>query len=156
MSDQHARFQERLAASWRAVFLVAQKQYAQGRDVEIPGLHIAPSADEAEAYVDGGDLMVVVRHRIEVKHLSINFTGAADWPFRDGVFVSNEAAVNRANGGVYAYVSVSQDFRYCAIIGRRTRPTWRIKECRVNNTGNIERNYICPLEGVVFEKLDNW
>jgi len=149
--SQHQRFLERLVASERAVFVVAQMQHAKGRVVEIPKTSFAPTAAEAQHHVDGGDLFVVRRHRIEVKHLGINFTGHADWPFRE-VFVSNVAAVDRATD-VLAYVSVSHDFACAVIIPHETRPHWYVVETFVKNTGNMERNYACPLELVVFEAI---
>jgi hypothetical protein len=152
MSDQHARFLKRLDASMPAVFAVAQMQHAKGRTVEIPALRRAPTAAEHEHYIDGGDLFVMVRHRIEVKWLRVNFTGADDWPFRE-VFVSNVASVDRANGEVAAYVSVSRDLHHVAIVERSTKPHWYVVEKLVSNTGNLERNYACPLREVIFEPL---
>jgi hypothetical protein len=149
---QHQRFLERLEQSSRAVFLVAQLQHAKGRTVEIPKLRFAPTAAENEDYVDGGDLVVVVRHRIEVKHLGVNFTCAEDWPFIE-VFVSNVAAVDRANGDVLAYVSVSADYRCAAIVAGNTRSNWYVVEARARNTGNVEKFYACPLSLVSFESL---
>jgi hypothetical protein len=152
MMQQHARFLERLNASSRAVFLVAELQHAKGRTVEIPKISFAPTAAEAENYVDGGDLIVVVRHRIEVKHLGVNFSGPENWPFRE-VFVSNVTAVERANGDVLAYVSVSHDCQCVAIVARNTQPHWYIVEAKAKNTGNVERFYACPLEFVSFEMV---
>lgn len=146
---QHALFLDRLASSSRAVFLVAQMQHAKGRTVEIPKTRFAPTAAVAEGYVDGGDLIVVTRHRIEVKHLGIEFTCRDDWPFREA-FVSNVAAVERANGDVLAYVSVSRDYQHIAVIPRNTHQHWYIVETKAKNTGNIERFYACPLDHVIF------
>jgi hypothetical protein len=152
MSDQHEQFLQRLAASSRAVFAVAQMQHARGRTVEIPKIRFAPTAAEADDYVDGGDLMIVARFRIEVKHRSINFTGADDWP-HPNVFVSNAAAVERGDNDVLYYVTVSSDCRNIAVISRKTRPHWHIVEKVASNTGNRERFYACPLDLVTFEAL---
>src|SRR5262245_28182909 len=113
---QHARFLERLAASWPAVFAVARDQLAKGRTVEIPPIRMAPSAAEAADFVDEGDLSVVIKHRLEVKGLkTIKFTGADDYPYA-AVMFSNVATVDRARGSVMAYVVVSADLRYAAIV----------------------------------------
>ncbi len=133
---------------------VASLQHARGRMVEIPPLRFAPSAAQADQYVDGGDLFVVVRYRLEVKHLGVDFTCANDWPFNE-VFVSNVAAVDRANGDVHYYVSVSKNFRYAAIVPRTTKDKWYVVEKLVKNTGNVERNYACPLDLVSFECLED-
>lgn len=142
---QHERFLERLMGSIPSVLVVAGMQIAKGRTVEIPGIRLAQSAAEAEYYVDGGDLFVLVRHRFEVKHLGKNFSCADDWP-HPHVFVSNVA-----NGEVIAYVSVSHDLKHAAIIERATRPIWYVVDGLCRNTGNVERNYACPIDHVIFE-----
>lgn len=151
MGEQHQRFLERLAASSRAVFVVARLQHERGRTVEIAPLRFAPTAADAKDYLDGGDLFVVRRNRIEVKHLGVSFTGRDDWP-HPHVFVSNEAKVERSPD-VFAYVSVSKDLGCIAIIDHATRPDWYVVEGLVRNTGNIERNYACPLRLVTFETI---
>jgi hypothetical protein len=151
VSEQHQRFLERLAASSHAVFVVAQLQHAKGRTIEIPRTRFAPSAADAEDYVDGGDLIVVMRRRIEVKHLGVNFSSLDDWPFSQ-VFVSNVAAVDRADD-VLAYVSVSHDFGCAAIVSHQTRRHWYVVEAFAKNTGNVERYYACPLELATFEPV---
>lgn len=153
MRTQHERFLERLAASSEAVFRVAQLQHGKGRTVEIPAIRRAPRPDVAEHYADLGDLFVVVRHRIEVKHLSINFTCSADWPFGAEVFVDNAVRVDHAGGDVLAYVSVSRDMSHIAVIARETRPHWYMVERRSRLTGAIGHYYACPIEHVVFEVL---
>lgn len=110
----------------------------------------APTAADAESYLDVGDLFI--RLRIEVKQISRNFTSAQDWPFRE-CFVSNKAAVDRAGDAVLVYVTVSQDKRYRALIKRSTRPHWYVVETVASNTGNKEQFYACPLNLVQFGPL---
>ncbi len=150
MTPQHAKFLDRLDASSSAVYAVASMYQRLGIPVMLPATHRAPSAEEAADYFDEGDLFVL--RRMEVKGLGINFTCRADWPFREA-FVSNVAAVDRAGDEVCAYISVSKDKRYCAIIPHSSRPHWYVVEKRVSNTGNIERNYACPLDHVQFRNL---
>ncbi|MES2695096.1 MAG: hypothetical protein V4773_16605 [Verrucomicrobiota bacterium] len=155
MGEQHQRFLSRLGASSRAVFAVALAQHLKGRAVEIPPLAFAPDAREHSRYVDGGDLYVTVgesRLRFEVKHLGVEFTCRSDWPFRE-VFVSNAAAVERAEGSAKFYVSVNKSITHAAVISDRTSGEWYIREARARNTGNFERYYACPLELVSFERL---
>ena len=154
--SQHGRFLSRLRDLSRAVFAVAFFQHQRGRKVEIPPLQFAPDASQHELFVDEGDLYVWVsgkRLRFEIKHLGVNFTGADDWPFKEA-FVSNVAAVDRAGADVQFYVSVSNDMRFAAIISGRTRDRWYTTTALARNTGNDEQYYACPIELVIFERLE--
>ena len=154
MSEQHAKFLERLKQSSRAVFAVAWYQHRKGRRVEIPPLRFAPDASQHQEYVDEGDLYVWLgeqREQIEVKGLTINFTGLEDYPYKM-LMVGNVASVDRA-GDVLCRVAVSQDMTHAAIAHRHTRPDWQVVTGLVKNTGNVESNYGCPLRLVQFVKL---
>ncbi len=149
MSDQHERFLKRLADSEAARWAVAMHLSSKGSLVEVPALRYAPTAAEAEQYRDEGDLFLVTRKRIEVKGLGINFTSREDWPF-PYVFVSRKEDVERANGAVSAYISVSADLNYAAIIRKATREYWYVVEKLNRLTGNVERYMACELEHVEF------
>jgi len=152
MSEQHEKFLQRLAASSQAVLAVARNQHRKGRTVEIPPLHFAPTAAVHEKYSDGGDLYVVTRRRIEVKHLGVNFTGPFDWPFKE-VLVSSAASVERAKGSVLYYVSVSNDLSCACIIPGDTSERWYKVEKLNSVTGNVEKFYACPIACAQFEEL---
>ncbi len=149
MSDQHERFLKRLADSEAARMAVAMHLSSKGALVEVPPIRFAPTAAEAEQYRDAGDLFLVTRKRIEVKGLGINFTGREDWPF-PYVFVSRKEDVERANGAVSAYISVSSDLKYGAIIRQATSPHWYAVKKPNRLTGNVEHYMACPLEHVEF------
>jgi hypothetical protein len=151
MSDQHARFLERVKASAHAVFVIGRLQHLNGWTVEIPGVRLAPTAKDAPMFVDKGDLFLVKRTRLDVKHRDIDFTGREDFPYPT-MFVSNVAAVDRAHD-VEAYITVSRDFSCRAIITKETRPHWIKVDCLASNTGNIETNYACPIEHVIFKAI---
>jgi hypothetical protein len=150
MSDQHARFQDRVRGSRQAVFLVARWQHELGRTVEVPPLRVAPTAAEHENYIDDGDLFAFERHRIEVKHLDTDFSCAEDWPYQH-FFVGRTASVDRAHDAKI-FALVSRDLRYRAVVNiKETRPKWYPIEAVAHNTGNRERYYCCPIELVKFE-----
>ncbi len=158
-SEQHARFLRRLKRSSDAVFKVARWLHDRGRIVEIPTIQFSPTTTAAPNFFDDGDLFSIDpktgdRRRIEVKHRSTIFTGAADWPFKD-VFVSSVKSVERALGGVAAYVTVSHDLRAIAVITHETSSAWYIVEEVASNTNNKERYYACPLGLVRFYRLTN-
>ena len=152
MSEQHARFLERLSRSSTAVFVVAKWLHAKGKTIELPALRFAPTAADADHFIDAGDIIVVERRRVEVKHLGVTFSDAATWPFKEA-FVSNKSAVDRSIHEVAAWISVSADFKAAAIVPAGSRRHWYLKDVRASNTSNVEQFYVCPLEHVEFRAI---
>lgn len=153
VSDQHKKFQQRLKGSTPAVMAVATHFHNKGNFVEIPPTRIAPSASVAAEYVDGGDLFLVRRYRIEVKGLlKATFSSAQDFPYRV-IFISNAAAVERAKGEVFAYIVVSADLKCAAIVKAETSKYWTREKGVMSNTGNEEENIGCPPEHAEFVTL---
>jgi hypothetical protein len=153
MTEQHAKFQNRLRSSSNAVAVVASWLNRKGKHIEIPSMRISPTADQASDYLDGGDLYIIEKKRVEVKHLGINFTSADDWPFRE-IFISNVAAVDRSFDQVSAWVSVSQDMGYIAVVKPDSREHWYISEKKASNTGNVESYYATNIKHVQFIKIN--
>ena len=154
MSDQHDRFLTRLRGSSDAVFAVARYLHDKGKSIEIPAVRFAPTANDAEQFVDSGDLIILdsdARRRLEVKRIRHTFTGAQDWPFRE-VFISNVAAVDRAKD-VIAYVTVSADLAYMVSVLTDTREDWYVTERLAGNTMNVERFYACTIDCAQFYPL---
>lgn len=150
---KHAAFANRLMNSSAAVFVVAHWLHKGGKTVQIPPLELAPYGANPLDYVDTGDITIIERKRVEVKHLGKNFTCAEDWPFGHGAFVSNKAAVDRSIHEVSAWVSVSNDFRYGAIITPESKYHWTLKKTFAKNTGQEETYYLCPIKHVVFRPM---
>jgi hypothetical protein len=158
MSTQHARFLARLAASADGVFKIARWYHSKGIRVEIPGMQLAPSADQHEAYSDNGDLIVIDGHRkvLNVKRLTTLFTGTDDWPHKNdnGVkhaFVSSKADVER--GVSELYVFLSHDMKTAGFIKASTAGAWYVAKALNKNTGNLEYYYACPLNCVEWRQL---
>ena len=157
---QHQRFQQRLRGSWPALFTAAQWLWSKGYDLEIPALRCAPTAAEHELYADSGDVFATrdgERKRFEITGLTVNFTGAADWPSE----FYGQAIVDRVHrfevtksAPPYAYIKVSKDLRYAAIILQSTNKHW-YQGSRLNkkNTGNVEDYVFCPLDAVLFTSM---
>jgi|SRR6188768_3248154 len=157
-TQRHREFQQRLVLSAPAVFAVGLLHHYRGESVVIPGLQIAPTADEHRNYVDGGDLFVVSemkRRRIEVKRLSCNFTGPDDWPYGAEMFIGPVAQTDRldARGAAEAYYSVSNDYAAVGLIKPASKPKWYRKHVPNRLTGNVVEVYACPLGEVTFERL---
>lgn len=151
-SQQHERFLTRLRASSDAVLRVASWLHRLGKTVEISALTYAPTAADAVKHIDDGDLFVIRREAVEVKHLGVSFTSREDWPFRE-VFVANRASVERKEGRVMAYVSLNKEMTHAAVIKATTRKHWYLTAVRASNTGNEEQFFACPLEYVWFTAL---
>jgi hypothetical protein len=152
VSDQHDKFKSRLEGSRHAMFVVAEWLHKKGRSVGvmIRKFVVSPTAAEAIYYVDEGD--VLLTYRYEVKRLiNINFTCRKDFPY-DNVMFASVASAQRAGEEVIGWYVVSGDYRTVAVVNRAlTREFWEVWEGRAPNTGNLERNYVCPKEHVQFE-----
>ena len=138
---------DRLEPSSNAVFVVGRWLHDGGRDIEIPALR--------KTRQDDGDLFVLnPRKRIEVKHLKAQFSSPDDWPFSE-VFVSRREIVDRIWEQVEAWISVSADLRYAAIISPDTRIRWyHIR--KFNSEVGREQDYTaCPTNLVNFRKIAN-
>lgn len=158
MSSQHDKFLARLRASKPGVFAFAYwLNDSRKFTVEIPPTEEAPTAAEHAKFADSGDLFAWKksgpRLRIEVKTLTVTFTGRQDWPFRE-VFVDSVLSVNRSIGDVYAWVSVSADLKAAVMVKESTWEAWYPVTKLNSNTGNEETFYAAPLDAVTFISLD--
>jgi len=152
---QHADFQKRLGKSSPTVFAVAEHFHCKGHIVQVNAVHIAPTAAEAEHYLDDGDLFVLLRY--EVKHRpKLSFTCARDYKYED-VMVGRKQSVDRAGDSVTAYMIVNAARTHAAVINiKKTREFWRVGDERASNTNNIETFYFCPMVLVEFVKLSRF
>lgn len=150
-TDQHRKFLGRLAESRVAVEVVAGWLRSRGRAVEVPATRFAPSAVEAEAYADHGDILLDGK-RVEVKRLSRQFSSRADWPF-PRFFVTSESSAARAGDEVAAYVVLSNDLRTAGIVTPSSRPKWYLHLAHNRLTGKVERFVACPLDCVHFRSI---
>lgn len=142
---QHSKFLERLDRSRPAVFKVAEFLHKEGFTVTIPAIEYAPTAADHTKFVDNGDIIAEKgskKHRIEVKHLSIDFHDAKSFPYKVA-FISNVAAVNRAEGSVTAYVIVNKNMTHIGIAWTSLKDKWVITHKVAKNTNNMESNYAC-------------
>jgi len=142
---QHSKFLSRLNESRAAVFKVAEYLHKAGFTVTIPAIRFAPTAADHEKFVDEGDIIATkedVKHRVEVKHIFADFENAESFPYKVA-FISNVAAVDRANNSVTAYVIVNKKMTHIGIAWTSLKSKWEITETRAKNTNNLERNYAC-------------
>lgn len=153
MSDQHDRFQDRLRWSLPAVMRVAWWYVGQGTSVEIPGMRVAPSADQHEAYSDGGDLFLLnPRRRVEVHRYRADgkWTDQESWPYKE-LYLRNynpKVPDGRDLDAIDRFVIVNEPMTHAAIVyADPTRSPWLPRyplgqaECTPWNTNNEERKW---------------
>jgi len=155
--ENHEAFIKRLENSSAAVFRVAEWIYAQGWSVKIPAIRYAPYGSNPLDYVDDGDIYMQRDgdwERIDVKHLTTDFTDITDWPYNKTI-VSSQIPVDRANPPSKAYIIVNKAITHAAIVWRATRKHWYVEELYATNYKRNENFYICPNEYVEFRKITN-
>lgn len=154
MSDaaNHAKFLSHLAASDAAVWLVARWLGSGGQSVRIPPTAKAPTREEWDGYVDGGDLFL--EKRVEVKHLSVSFTNRKDWPFKDKFIVCAKHSFDRASPKPYVYVILNQAKTHAAVVKGDTHKYWQVGTRKDSRYDNVEQEfYLCPMDQVQFATM---
>lgn len=158
MDDQtHAWFLRELTKSTAAVMVVASYFVRRGRDVIIRGLKKAPTHGDWEEYADGGDMQVKGKdgyyRRIEVKHLSVNFTCSQDWPFHDFI-VCAKHSWDAADPKPLAYYILPKNMTHAAICMGETSKSWTVKTRRDSRIKAYSQEfYFCPLDLVTFNPI---
>lgn len=108
------KFVSHLKASEDARWLVARWLSGRGHTVTLKPLSIRPtSADHAE-YADDGDIQTELG-RFEVKRLGVDFTGAADWPFKDYI-VCGKNSWDRADPKPYVFITLSNNMKFAGVL----------------------------------------
>lgn len=149
-------FVDRLKKSRAAMFRVAEWLHGQGVSVTIPAIKIVPEDGNREEYYDSGDIHCECPKRgsftVEVKHLTTDFTGRDDWPYKL-MIVSNAGTVERNWGKIKAYIIVNKSMTHAIFINGDTCDKWVKKELFAKNTGKNEWFYICSMDIVSFKKI---
>ena len=156
MNDRHEKFVKRLFGSRGAVFRVGEWLSRGGYAVMIPPIVAAQAHENPADFYDEGDLFRKrkggVWERIEVKGSGYDFTDNNSWPYQS-MIVSNKAAVERGAGDVVAYVILSANWDWVAIIKSDTREHWQVANLYASNTEKREDFYLCPADKVIFCKI---
>jgi len=146
----HARFQELLAESDECVWTVMRWASRNGFTVRKQPMAIAPTVDDRFDYKDDADLELCMP--VEVKHLTCDFTGPDDWPFRNFIVdsVSNfETKVRRP----WRYICVNRAMTHLAIVDvRATRRAWYVerKNCKqFADVGGLVQDFYVVDTGLV-------
>jgi hypothetical protein len=158
MNERHDKFVKRLFGSRAAVFRVAEWLNTAGYAVMIPPIVARESHENPADFYDEGDLFRKKKggewERVEVKGSGYDFTDNNSWPYST-MIVSNKAAVDRGSGKVVAYVILSVNWEWVAIIKSDTREHWRVETIHAKNTDKYEDFYMCPADKVIFRQIKN-
>ena len=153
LTETHGPLMRRCLVAKDAEFVVAKWLSIRGFDLNIGGLHLAPTWQEQKKYRDKGDINIVGRGVCEVKGTSKVFTSHSDWPFKDA-FIDTKAKVQEKISNTWAWVTVSQDMRYGAFVLASTFDQWSLNPSRYTTQyGKSESVYSAPLSIVTFRDL---
>lgn len=144
----HALFLSRLADSQTGVERVAAWLKQLGYDVSLPALQMADRHENWREFADDGDLHI--QARIEVKRLSVEWTGRADWPFHDRFFVCRRGAWDAAEVKPQRFFYLSRSMEHWAILPGTTFSRWWVETIYDTKLGVSQELYVCKTELVTF------
>ncbi len=156
MEENHEKFLDHLNYSNEGVDRVAREFATKGWMVRRPEVTQAKSHKEWKKHRDHGDLFVQGQ-RIEVKRLSVNWTGVEDWPFGEKFLVCAKHSFDSARPRPYAYLILSQDMSHVAVVYACTSHKWGTEEktdSRYSGEEAIQKFYLCPLNLVRFMVIE--
>ena len=145
------KFVKRLEGSHTGVQHAAKWLEGRGYQVSIPPTIVADSYENRMAYVDNGDLFIE-RLRIEVKTLSVTFTGRDDWPYKNKFIVCGKDSFDRATPRPYAYLIQSKDLKFMGVVLSASSKYWYVENKLDKDYPEEYRQdfYMCPMEHVSF------
>jgi hypothetical protein len=113
--------------SHRWVVAVGVWLWRLGYEVRIPDQNLRPTVALRHLYSDNGDLFVTKRDvtkAVEVKHRSIYFTNALDYPFQTVIVNEAHRLTDQRLAKVWAYVIVNNPGTHAAVVRSCTKPMW--------------------------------
>ena len=139
----YAQFIHELRASQTYVNAVASWMAMHDCDVVIKPTLEAPSTELRHEYIDSGD--IEIRQRVEVKHRSIGFTCAEDYPFPT-IIVDEVHKVDRIpKGQLWGYVIVNEAGTHVCCLRADTKGRWTIQRKHDKKEGAERAFYVCPV-----------
>jgi hypothetical protein len=138
-----AQFIQALQESQTYVNAVASWMAMHDCDVVIKPTLIAPSTEVRHEYIDSGD--IEIRQRVEVKHISIGFTCAEDFPYPT-IIVDEVHKVDRIpRGQLWGYVIVNEAGTHVCCLRADTKGRWTIQRRHDKKEGAERAFYVCPV-----------
>jgi len=147
-----ARFHRHLDDSHSAVWQVGKWLLDRGYRVTISPHTKCRTHSEWKEHADDGDLYI--DQRVEVKHLSCDFTCREDWPFGADFMVCAKHAYDRAVPKPHVFLILNRDRTHVAIVESRSASAWTVEKRRDKRYDDVEQLfYFAPLGCVKFMKL---
>ncbi len=114
-------------------------------------LVVRPDVSVKNDFLDNGDIEIT--KRIEVKHRSINFTSADDYPY-DTVIVDELYKVDRSDSGdLDKYMIVNNKCTHICIVDSCTKNSWTTETHYDAAQKRTCTFYVCPLNKCAFYSL---
>lgn len=153
ITPNHEKFLNHLDNSEDAVWHVMRMFSKAGNPVWKNPTTKARTAAQWQEHADGGDFWI--GQRVEVKKLSVDFTCAADWPFRSKFIVCAKHAWDSASPKPIGYCILSQDGTHLAYVKGSTSPEWYVEKRTDSRYDSVSQDfYFCPLDLVYWTKID--
>lgn len=138
------QFIDNLRKSLPGVLVMAGWFVALGRNVKIPGIHVRPSRDLIQEFVDEGDLFV--EYRWEVKSTRYEWTTREDFKLPQILICDKHAHdACKRTPDYYALLNQARTHAIVVDVGR-TRKHWWSAVKRNSVSGEDQEFYFCPLE----------
>lgn len=151
-NQNHSKFLQHLDESQTAVWHVAKWLHGLGYKVAVNAISKAPRHEDWQDYADSGDLEI--NQRMEVKKLSVDFTGPQDWPFGSKFLVCAKHSFDRATPKPHAYIILSKSGTHAAIVKKESYQRWYVEQRKDSRYQDVEQEfYLAPLDCVQFYQL---
>jgi hypothetical protein len=155
-TNSHDAFLTRLDQSRKSTFLVAEYLHKSGYNINVPAFDYRDPNTNWEDHVDDGDIYIwkdnEEKHRIDVKHISLDFTSLDTFKYSH-IFVADIRAIERANPFPLAYIIVNNKCTHIAIIWGKTKKVWEPYDVYASNTEKMITVMRCPVEYADFREL---
>lgn len=153
----HNRFLETLRHSMVAVEVAALWLRQEGYEVSSGYIMEAPRHEDWKKYSDNGDLWIKGKNdkhelRVEIKHLSVEFSSLNDWPFGKDFILCSKHSFDRSFPKPYSYLIFSNSLTHAASVIVNTKDMF-VKTQHDSKYDRLQEFYYVPLSCVTFYKV---
>lgn len=158
MTSTHDGFLDRLGRSHAAVTLVSYWLRFDGYTVTLPPISEAPTADQAGAHSDPGDIYAkglgaTDWDRIEVKRLTYTWTGMHDYPFPK-LIVCTVDSFHRIDPPPLAHFILNDEMTHAFVAPSALIDEWWKEEKGDKDVlGRVSEYYFCKKQHVNWVKI---
>lgn len=152
MKSDHEIFIDKLKNSYDSVWHVARLFSEGGNQVTLPPATLPKNQHQARNNPDECDFEIT--YRVDVKHRTIDFTRAADFPFKD-FFVCQKRAYDNLAIKPRLIIILSRNKKYIAIANTRFETMWHtVKKKNGDYNNYTQEYYVSPLEYILFKPVE--